>query len=630
LRLRTAELRWIAAASAPLFERDPATHRPAREPGASTLARQRLDRWSALVGGPARLARRLALAGVDVDAALAALGPVRLRRHAPTPTWTCLLAEACAADPPPSAATPGGPDAARRRDTGAAPSTAPFAAALGPFVACAADRLARRAPGGAAALSAGAQEALLEQLRGRLAAIAGRVLLSTFAARRGPLADPSERVAHDEFVRDVARGGWPGLLLAHPVLARLLADATGQWVAATARFVGDLARDRPALASRGLIGPASGRVVGVRSPPATTRGGGRSVMLLAFESGDEVVYKPRDLDLDDVFVRLLTWLSARAPAIDLGGLPVLTRGDHGWMTLALAAPCRDGAAARRFHRRGGALLCLAGLLGSRDLHAANLIAEGEHPRVVDLEMLVDPDLGQATPPLSRTGLLPCTATGADEGADMSGLCGLGGRAMSVSIGEWHDPGTDAVRYAITRARTPVFANAPVLAGARVDARSHADEVLAGFADAYAALLACRAALAADDGPLAPLRGCRVAVTPRPPQIYATLLEHLLHPRHLGDGASRTVELERLAAPLPLVGATDAGLLRDEHAALERMDVPRFTRRAARSLPGIAARLDRMGPLDLSARLDEIRRALTPPALDVRAADSNDAAPGTGR
>jgi len=92
-------------------------------------------------------------------------------------------------------------------------------------------------------------------------------------------------------------------------------------------------------------------------------------------------------------------------------------------------------------------------------------------------------------------------------------------------------------------------------------------------------------------------GAHIGRTPRPPQAYASLLEHAQHPRYLRDGLDRSIEFERLA-PLVLAGSSDdGGLLATEHEALERGDVPRFT--------AISGTRDE-GPLaDLLRRVEEL-------------------------
>ena len=55
-------------------------------------------------------------------------------------------------------------------------------------------------------------------------------------------------------------------------------------------------------------------------------------------------------------------------------------------------PCHSREELRRYYRRNGILLGICYLLGSRDLHYENVIAHGEYPVIIDLEMGVWLDL----------------------------------------------------------------------------------------------------------------------------------------------------------------------------------------------------------------------------------------------
>jgi lantibiotic modifying enzyme len=74
------------------------------------------------------------------------------------------------------------------------------------------------------------------------------------------------------------------------------------------------------------------------------------------------------------------------------------------------APCKNGAAARRFYERIGGIIAVAYLLKAVDCHRDNLIASGEDPVLVDADALwhVSPATKAQTPLdlLCRTGFFP--------------------------------------------------------------------------------------------------------------------------------------------------------------------------------------------------------------------------------
>ena len=96
----------------------------------------------------------------------------------------------------------------------------------------------------------------------------------------------------------------------------------------------------------------------------------------------------------DAFQRVLSWCNRQDPDLDFRVARVLDSGTHGWMELVAQEPCADIAAARRFYRRAGRLLGLLHVLGASDCHRENLIANGEHPVLVDAEVLLGPEAAQ--------------------------------------------------------------------------------------------------------------------------------------------------------------------------------------------------------------------------------------------
>ncbi len=74
--------------------------------------------------------------------------------------------------------------------------------------------------------------------------------------------------------------------------------------------------------------------------------------------------------------------------LSLRTLIVLNRNPHGWVEFVEHRSCHDIAELDRYHWRIGMHLCLAYVMGATDLHYENLIANGEHPVLVDLETML--------------------------------------------------------------------------------------------------------------------------------------------------------------------------------------------------------------------------------------------------
>jgi len=508
-----------------------------------------LSRWRAHVaGGDAEtFARRLAWDGVDERAMEAVLGGVRVDAGARPPAWARVVARASSA--------------ARRMARSPAPAgdaeENPYAALAAPFVAVARARLARSPHRArmAAAAHAECERTLLLRLAGWLE----RAAHAAFTAQRG------ERpgLAWDAWVRETLGDGFAAFFARYPVLARLLGQGVADWVAAAAELLARLAADAGEIGAVLGGGGDPGVVVEAVTGASDPHAGGRTVALLRFESGVRAVYKPRPLDAEAIFARVAAWLNGVCPGPALRPLRVLPRGGYGWTAFVEAGPCGGSDEVERHRERAGRLLALAYLLGARDLHAENLLAAGEHPVLIDLEVLLHPRRAGGAPEdpagaggrphesVLATSLLPRLHTRPDGGARCTG-------------------GLVPTRVA------PGHTNVPVLDGAPAPGDPTA-AVERGFRDACRAVMEHRGALLAPGGPLADAGRVRTRVVLRATTLYTALLQRSLTPRLLEDAAARAVELDVLARPL-LRGATPPPVwpaVPAETRAVERMDVPVF-------------------------------------------------------
>ena len=204
-----------------------------------------------------------------------------------------------------------------------------------------------------------------------------------------------------------------------------------QWVGATTELIARIEADRDHLCRAfGLASPLP--PVGHLEPLLGDRHqGGRSVTVVTFADGTRLVYKPKSLSLMDVaFNGLIDWCNARLPSIELRRPRVLARGPYGWTEyIRLRAMLGVRAAAGRFYRRAGALMCLLHVTRATDCHFENLVAHGEHPVLVDTgRTILHPDPAP-TPTVGRR----TTAGGADEAPVTSLSCG---RGFSCRDGRW--------------------------------------------------------------------------------------------------------------------------------------------------------------------------------------------------
>lgn len=209
---------------------------------------------------------------------------------------------------------------------------------------------------------------LCEPLRAGLHRMLVRTLVRELhnARRAGELRGDDGEQRFASFVAGLQRSAWRRreLFARYPVLAQQLAAEVEGWLAASERFAAHLAADAAMVERKLAGGNALGAVVRVQPGLGDRHRGGATVTLVDWADGTQTVYKPRPMQVDAHFWRLLGWVNDRGLSPALRVMGCLDRGDHGWMEYVAAAPCPDGAARRRFYRRQGALLALVRLLSS--------------------------------------------------------------------------------------------------------------------------------------------------------------------------------------------------------------------------------------------------------------------------
>jgi type 2 lantibiotic biosynthesis protein LanM len=459
----------------------------------------------------------------------------------------------------------------------AAPS--PAARALAPQLAAVRAELDACCDRAAVPVLPPARRDLLALVTGRLVATAARVLVHEQRALAAAGA-PAELDASAEAWRDRAAR--------YPGLAELLTGVAADACAHVAELLARLAADRDAITAELLDGRAPGALAAVRGDTGDVHDGGRAVALLRFDDGRGVVYKPKDLRIARAVLELCARLGDHLP-LDLHHRRLIARDRHAWEQRIEPAPCRSIDEVRRFYLRIGMLVGLFELLEARDLWLDNLIAAGEYPAFIDLEMVIQPRRR------ARAGE-PAEIAAEDRLHDSAVHLGI--LAMPTLIA----PGVAAEEIgALTPARAfaspfravPALdemtgvprssrdgfalwrcdAHAPALAGRAVRAADHLDELLAGYRAAYRAVAAHSGELLAPGGPIDQLAGLPVRVIQRNTWSYHRIAQASLAPRLLADPARRAAWLGGLIDAAH--GDAERAVAAREIAALARLDVPYF-------------------------------------------------------
>jgi class II lanthipeptide synthase len=396
---------------------------------------------------------------------------------------------------------------------------------------------------------------------------------------------------YNQFVTDMKLGGFRQLFESKPVLLRLIAIIVRQWIDSTREFILRLNADLPMINRIVLQSAGTGPVVMIEGDRSDRHNGGRSVFIIVFEDGSRVVYKPKDLRVDASWHALVNRLNgAPGSPVELKSARTLARDGYGWTEFIDHTGCLDQDAFRRFFRRAGAWLALFHCFAATDMHQENVIASGEHPVPIDLEMILQEsqidviqDLEEqasaaAMEVLSGSvmsvGLLPAYGRAPDNSIFAMGGMTSGWDAKSKL--SWKEINSDAMRPVIVKQASKSNPNLPHLDGRYAKFPDHVEDFIGGFSD-YAKFL-FHLGRSADYGRLFDeFARLPIRKVIRPTRFYHMLLQRLKNHRAMSDGVTWSAQADFLARLANWEIDHDPlwQFQRRERDALLALDVPHF-------------------------------------------------------
>lgn len=602
---------------------------------AKRLGQERVEQWQEVVApnDPELFGERLRLDALTLEEARHAVTPVQKDVQTSLPPWASWLAAAIE-----ECAEPGS-DADRFITERA---RLPFQEALAPFVRYAGAMLEADQPGETTEVAPSARADLERELLTWLCTLAAQVLVHEFGLFRMQRQSPYERsgkqgresdALYQTFVQCLCAGDWRPMFQEYSALARMMGTAMIDWVERSAELLARFAQDHDDLES--AVGPF-GRLVAVRPLTGDRHNRGRTVLLLTGATGRRVVYKPRSLGMEAHLYALLQRLTEHDSLLDMRTPTVIDRGAYGWMSFVEDHPCEDKAGLARYYRRMGMLMAVIYSLNGIDCHMENLVAEDEHPVLVDAETLFYPEPRNvererekeptdSTRSVVWTDFLPWEKAG--HAADISGFSGGAEPVELDDVPVWDAPNTDAMALTSGTMTSPQQDNAPRTKTEQADPNSYQDDLREGFVEMYHVLMEATPALF-NDPCWQGFQSQHTRYLPRSTEMYTNVLMRSLEPASLLSGVDRDIELDVLSRAL----ATRSQkkwiwpLIKAEQRALRRGDLPFFTVPVNNQSLSVAPNtsidaffeksggeaaeetLHRLGPEDLQEQMDWIARA----------------------
>ena len=564
--------------------------------GDADLAARRLAAWcrSCASGDWLLFERRLIRDGLTIAQALTRFASVRRKPLAAPPAW---IADAIWIEAALQSADAGSTEITA--DDRAEPCA--FEHLLAPVVAEAEARLCSNIEAQAFDnLAESARTGLRRSLLRELSALTAPALYERFdQARKAAAAaadasvpqQPAATTRYDQFVAEMKGGGFRRLFEEKPVLLRLMATLTRQWIETAREFILRLDADLAAIRRDILLTSAAAKVVTIEGDLSDPHNGGRSVRIVNFEDGARVVYKPKDLRLDIAWRDLVEGLNQNDAPVELRAARAIARDGYGWTEFITHAGCADAEGCRRFFRRAGAWLALLHCFAATDMHQENMIAAGDHPVPIDLEAILQPTAeehksedaeGEAfeaaiemlANSVMTVGLLPAFARSPENKVFAVG--GMTADWNSKIRLRWNQINSDAMRPAKAKETSEANPNLPHVEGRYAKFSDHVGDFVEGF-EQYANFLAGQNAETKGAGLFDGFADLPVRKVIRATRFYYMLLQRLKNHQSMTDGVlwsaqadfvARLADWDRDADPL-------WPLQRAERSALLTLNVPYF-------------------------------------------------------
>ncbi len=586
-----SQRRELAGRAQTLFER---LSEPENERGETPVdIDETFEQWGSTLGEP--LSTRLARDGVELDTVRAAATASRWPASKPLPEWVDLIADLVSY--------------LDERSVDLLDSDDPFDTFHAAVAAFGRSRLSLPTD---ETITENAVTTAVDWLRSRVAQLSVRILyveFKTFVARHDEELAFADSSAFDDpptelygqFLTGLFGDGFKRLCLEYPVYSRLLAMRLNQWCVALRELFDRLSNDRAALADRFNSGDPLGDVTDVAPLADDTHGDGRAVVAVTFESDTRIVYKPRPIEGMVSFYGLLDRLDRHLSVPSFDQPRWLQRDGYGYVEWIEHHEAEDDAAADRYYRRAGSLVCLSYAFEFEDCHFENLIAAGEQPLLIDGETFLAPYVEPSTreipeqiaPIVDETVhasmLLPfgIDLLGNDGELGQAGMSGIGTDSDRVELPSVTRPRIEAANTDVMTVvqEAPSFrraTNTLEVNGTACPPADYVEALVDGFTETHRTL---RRLSDADrlfgeilDGSILP--GIENRFVYRATQQYASTVRSLCSRNCLQDGVAFTIGIDTALATAFTDGTIENDRLWElyeaERTALGRLDPPRIT------------------------------------------------------
>jgi lantibiotic modifying enzyme len=404
-------------------------------------------------------------------------------------------------------------------------------------------------------------------------------------------------------ILDIGRDAWVQRLSGFSGLSFVIGTALRQWRQNALEIISRLATDFTEIGRVFFAEVSPGRLVSITCDCGDRHGDGRAVAILGFDSGQRVVYKPKDLRCAKILLQAMQVIDAKAE-LRFSLRQILCRRSYAWEEYVPEQQSTSGSDAGDFFRSYGGLLRLLQFVEARDFWMDNLRVNGKSPVFIDLECILHPRIKcpRHLSPAARLALdareesaLSTAAVShrvmVEDGSfqEFGGLSAPGVRKLPFA--KWKGY-RDRTNGTLSIEDGQIYWDPksawPLVDGHFARAVDFLTELESGYLQVNAVLRQHAAEFIADDGPFALAGEAPVRAILRSTWDYLNFLRASLEATALLDGVARELALAPVLNSCPQWGADGDMTTRNlisltEINSLRQLDIPEF-----HSLPADAA------------------------------------------
>lgn len=335
----------------------------------------------------------------------------------------------------------------------------------------------------------------------------------------------------------------------YPVLYRCIIEKVNQLEEFYIEIIKNFKKDKELLQRELFVDKTIKKIKQIKSESSDLHNGGKQVVKVKIDNEFEILYKPRSMENEKIYYKILSDLGEKL-GVEQYGYRFVTKRDHSWSCIVKYKTCNSDEQIRRYYLRLGIQLFLTYMLGTKDLHYENLIACGEYPVFVDLEVLANPLIDyeretakeeiyhQIFQSVLGSGILPYHL-GSKARIDASAISGMEGQICPFKVPVIVDAKTSNMRIEYRYPMSTRAKNLATLNEKFYEPYVYKRDIISGFSMAYSHVMKNAKEIKEIINPLKDMKSRFLATDT---QRYSMVLSSSYHPSLLKDGADREVFL----------------------------------------------------------------------------------------